>query len=129
MSADYSPDANAEAKTHEGRTSPAGQNAGDLATGGRSSRALAFHWITRRNKASGRTSGEARRDLGQSADEHLSMRDLFDRIIRQLSPGDSFVGVNGVAAAVSPLRQIAGKVPAAPREDLLKAVAVLLDRS
>jgi hypothetical protein len=58
-----------------------------------------------------------------------AIRDLFDRIIRQLSPGDYFVGVNGIAAAVSLLRQIAGTIPSAPRVKLLKAVAVLRDRS
>lgn len=59
----------------------------------------------------------------------LATRELFDRIIRQLSPGDYFVGPNGVAAAIALLKPMADKVPAAPRVELLKAVAVLRDRS
>jgi hypothetical protein len=58
----------------------------------------------------------------------LAARELFDRIIRQLSPGDYFVGPNGVAAAIALLKPMADKVPAAPRVELLKAVAVLRDR-
>jgi hypothetical protein len=58
-----------------------------------------------------------------------AIRELFDRIIRQLIPGDYFVGALGIAAVESLLRDIAGKVPAAPRVELLKAVAVLRDRS
>jgi hypothetical protein len=67
--------------------------------------------------------------LDREAPPTRAIRDLFDRIIRQLSPGDYFVGVTGIAAAVSLLRQIAGKIPSAPRAELLKAVAVLTDRS
>jgi len=59
----------------------------------------------------------------------LATRELFDRIIRQLSPGDYFVGPDGVAAAIALLKPIADKVPPAPRVELLKAVAVLRDRS
>jgi hypothetical protein len=46
-----------------------------------------------------------------------------------LSPGDYFVGPNGVAAAIALLKPMAYKVPTAPRIALLKAVAVLRDRS
>jgi hypothetical protein len=67
--------------------------------------------------------------LDREAHPTRAIRELFDRIIRQLSSGDYFVGVMGVAAAVSLLREIAGKVPAAPRVEVLKAVAVLRDRS
>jgi hypothetical protein len=59
----------------------------------------------------------------------LATRELFDRIIRQLSPGDYFVGPNGLAAAIALLNPMADKVPAAPRVELLKAVAVLRDRT
>jgi hypothetical protein len=65
--------------------------------------------------------------LDREAAPTRAIRDLFDRIIRQLSPGDYFVGVTGIAAAVSLLRAIAGKVPAGPRMELLRAVAVLRD--
>jgi hypothetical protein len=59
----------------------------------------------------------------------LATRELFDRVIRQLSPGDYFVGPTGVAAAISLLKPMADKLPAAPRVELLKAVAVLRDRT
>lgn len=59
----------------------------------------------------------------------LATRELFDGIIRQLSPGDYFVGPNGVSAAIALLKPMADNLPAAPRVELLKAVAVLRDRS
>jgi hypothetical protein len=67
--------------------------------------------------------------LDREAPPTRAVRQLFDRIIRQLSPGDYFMGMMGVAADVSLLREMAANVPAAPRVDLLKAIAVLRDRS
>jgi hypothetical protein len=60
----------------------------------------------------------------------LAVRDVLNRIIRQLSPGDHFVGITGVAASVTMLRVIAEKLPPGEaRTALFKAVAVLRDRS
>lgn len=48
--------------------------------------------------------------------------------IRRLSPGDHFVG--DAAAEITVLRQAADQMPVAdPRTEILKAIAVLRDRS
>ena len=54
--------------------------------------------------------------------------DVLRLAIRRLSPGDHFVG--GVAAEITVLRHAADQMPVADaRTEILKAVAVLRDRS
>jgi hypothetical protein len=56
------------------------------------------------------------------------LRDILDLAIRRLSPGDHFVG--DAAAESTVLRQAAERAPIADaRTEILKAVAVLRDRS
>ena len=54
------------------------------------------------------------------------IRDLLDRAILRLSPGDHYAG--DAAAEITALRGIAGKVAGDARTDILKAVAILGDR-
>jgi hypothetical protein len=51
---------------------------------------------------------------------------VVDLAIRRLSPGDFYAG--DAAAEISVLRDIASKVVAEARVDVLKAVAILTDR-
>ena len=57
-----------------------------------------------------------------------TMREVLELAARRLSPGDHYVG--DAAAEITVLRDIANKVPvAAARTEILKAVAVLRDKS
>jgi hypothetical protein len=57
-----------------------------------------------------------------------TMRNVLQLAVQRLSPGDHFVG--DAAAEIAVLRDLAGKVPvAAARTEILKAVAVLRDKS
>jgi limonene-1,2-epoxide hydrolase len=63
-----------------------------------------------------------------AAAQTRGLRDLLALAIRRLSPGDNFVG--DAAAEITVLRQAAQRVPIADaRTEILKAVAVLRDRS
>jgi hypothetical protein len=58
----------------------------------------------------------------------LTLREMLQTIVRHLSAGDDYVG--DAAAEITVLRQIAERVPvAAARTEILKAVAVLRDKS
>jgi len=58
----------------------------------------------------------------------MAAREVLQLAIRRLSPGDHFVG--DAAAEITVLRQVTDKVPMADaRTEILKAVAVLRDRS
>jgi hypothetical protein len=56
-----------------------------------------------------------------------AIRDVLDLAIRRLSPGDFYAGDS--AAEITLLRDFAGKVTGDARTDILKAVAILTDRS
>jgi hypothetical protein len=55
-----------------------------------------------------------------------AIRDVMDLAIRRLSPGDFYAG--DAAAEITLLRDIAGKLSGDARTDILKAVAILIDR-
>jgi hypothetical protein len=56
------------------------------------------------------------------------LRELLELAARRLSPGDNYVG--DAAAEITVLREVAAKAPiAAARTEILKAVAVLRDKS
>jgi hypothetical protein len=58
----------------------------------------------------------------------MTLREVLDLAARRLSPGDNYAG--DAAAEITVLRQVATKVPvAAARMEILKAVAVLQDKS
>jgi hypothetical protein len=58
----------------------------------------------------------------------FALRNVLELAFRRLSPGDSFVG--DAAAEITVLRHAADQVPIADaRTEILKAVAVLRDRS
>jgi hypothetical protein len=56
-----------------------------------------------------------------------AIRNVIDLAIRRLSPGDFYVG--DATAEITVLRDIATKVAGEARTDVLKAVAILADRS
>jgi hypothetical protein len=55
-----------------------------------------------------------------------AIRGVLDLAIRRLSPCDFYAG--DAAAEITVLRDIAGKVDGKARTDILKAVAILVDR-
>ena len=66
--------------------------------------------------------------LHGTKDRTGAVRAVLEQAVRRLSAGDHFVG--DAAAEITVLRDIADKVPLiAARTEILKAVAVLRDRS
>jgi hypothetical protein len=55
-----------------------------------------------------------------------AIRNVLDRAIRRLSPGDFYVGE--AAAEITVLRDIANKVAGETPTDVLKALAILTDK-
>jgi hypothetical protein len=73
---------------------------------------------------------EHARDLlqGEPLARMRAIREVLDLAIRRLSAGDFYVG-DDAAAEITVLREIAVKVDGKARTDILKAVAVLRDKS